>query len=134
MQKLFSLTFYNRSNGDDCEGFHIGFFKSYEEARMVELHYRKEIAGFKDCPCDAEIIRVPVVGAYTGEANVYRYVGWNETGEFDAVDVVESNCYIHLLEAEAAYKKAQAETPRQEWALNRYTVGECDWQEGFVHL
>ncbi|MBQ2996030.1 MAG: hypothetical protein IJE22_02185 [Oscillibacter sp.] len=130
MNKLFCLIFYTCRDGDYREGFHIGLFKSREEAKAIELRYRKEVAGFK--ACDAEITAVPVIGAYTDEAIVYRYVGWNENEDFDEVDLIESACYMDLTEAEADYKKAQSATPRQEWVLNRHTIGQCDWKEGFV--
>ena len=132
MRELFCLTFYNRSNENDRGGFHIGLFRSPEEARAVELRYRKEVAGFKDHICEAEITAVPVRGIYSGEKCVYRYTGWNENKDFDAVDIVESDCYIDPAEAEADYKKAQSVSPRQEWALDHHVIGACDWQEGFT--
>ncbi len=132
MNKLFCLTFYTQPNDDYREGFHIGLFSSREEAVAVELHYRKEVTGFKDYDCDAEITEVPIIGSCNTGFDVYRFEGWNRNEDFDEVDIIESNCYFDQSQAESDFKKAQSKTPRQEWAFNRHTIGQCDWQEGFI--
>lgn len=63
MKKLFCLTFYDLPDGDYRDGFHIGLFATYEEAATVAARYHKEVAGFKDYYCEAEITEVPVIGS-----------------------------------------------------------------------
>ena len=105
------------------------------EAKKAELFYRKEVPGFKDYPCDAEITEVPVIGANGDTVNcVYRYVGWNENADFDEVDIIESDCYVDYAEAETAFREAQKMLQRKEWAINRYIVGQCDWRAGFIRV
>jgi len=92
MKKLYCLTFYTQPNGTYRDGFHIGLFRTYTEAKNVEKRYQVEITGFKDYECDAEITEVPIIGNITDMLCVYRYVGWNENEDFDEVDIIESNC------------------------------------------
>ena len=133
MEKLFSLTFYTQPNGTYRDGFHIGFFRNYDEAKMVEIVYRKEVPGFKDYPCDAEITEVPIIGPTNGNLDsVYRYVGWNINEDYDEIDIIESHCYTDRVQAESDYKKTQLQFPREEWALDLYRIGDRHWQEGFA--
>ena len=133
MEKLFSLTFYTQPNGTCRDGFHIGFFRNYDEAKMVEIVYRKEVLGFKDYPCDAEITEVPIIGPTNANFDsVYRYVGWNINEDYDEIDIIESHCYTDRAQAESDYKKTQLQFSRDEWALDLYKIGERHWQEGFV--
>lgn len=132
MQKLYCLTFYTQPDGTNRDGFCIGLFRTYEEAKMVEMRYRKNVTGFKDCECDEEITEVPIIGDDAGADYVYRYVGWNENEDFGETDMIESDCYVDYRQAEEAYRKAQITSHRKEWALNHHTIGQCDWQEGFV--
>lgn len=132
MEKLYCLTFYTQSNGTYRDGFHIGLFRTYDEAKSVENHYRQEITGFRDYECDAEISEVPVIGDAMDVVCVYRYTGWNVNEEFDEVDIVDSDCYTDYAQAEKDYHEAQATLQREEWALNRHVIGQCDWKEGFV--
>ena len=117
MEKLFSLTFYTQPNGEYRDGFGIGIFRTYEEAKAVEILYRKEVLGFKDYPCDAEITAVPVIGENVDAVDcVYRYEGWNINGDFDEIDIINSHCYTDRAQADNDYKEAQVQFPRNEWA------------------
>lgn len=133
MERLFSLTFYTQPNGEYRDGFDIGVFRTYEEAKAVEILYRKEVLGFKDYPCDAEITAVPVIGENVDAVDcVYRYEGWNVNEDFDEIDIIRSHCYTDRAQAETDYAEAQVQFPRSEWSLNRYRIDQRDWQEGFV--
>ena len=134
MDKLYCLTFFTSPNGNDRAGFHIGLFQTYDEAKRVAAHYQNEVPGFKDYPCDAEITQIPVIGDVADGMSVYRYVGWNEDEDDNESDILESDCYADPAQAENAYRKAQTEFPRAEWALNRHIIGKCDWQEGFARI
>ena len=131
MQTLFCLKFYDEIGDAHCEQFHIGLFSSYEEAVTIATYYRNEVPGFKDYECRSEISPIPVVGVFAGEHFVYRYQGWNEDDNHDEIDIIESVCYLEYRQAEEDYRKAQIDYDRQEWTLNRYTIGQCYWQEGF---
>jgi len=42
---LYRLSFFSDTE-EDFDGFHIGLFRSREEAEEVASHYRKEVPGF----------------------------------------------------------------------------------------
>ncbi|MBQ7917099.1 MAG: hypothetical protein IJ315_10010 [Firmicutes bacterium] len=133
MDNLFCLTFYTWPNEDYRESFHIGVFRSCEEAARVEAYYRKRILGFKDYDCDADIKKIPVMdGIIEGVQKVYRFVGWNENEEYDEVDIIESGCYISEELAQKEMQQVQRKMPRREWVLNGHVIGRCDWENGFV--
>lgn len=136
MGKLYNLTFYTTVEEEYLnqyrDGFDIGLFASREDAEAVKARYCKEVMGFKDYDCDSQITEVSVVGNDPAPQQVYRYVGWNTDEYYDEVDVIESVCYISQSQAIMEMGKTEQQTPRQEWALNRYIVGQCAWQEGFT--
>lgn len=137
MRKLYCLTFYAQSGNEYWEGFHIGLFAAREEAESVKEHYRKEIQGFKDYDCKAEITEVPVIGSENMDMEpqrVYRFQGWNVNEDLDEIDIWESDCYVSREQAQADYEKAQIKMSREEWTLNRHVIGQCDWQEGFIRI
>lgn len=130
VKNLYCLTFYDEFGGSR-EGFRIGLFASREEAAAVAARYRREIEGFRTYDCAAEITEVPVVGGHSAQA-VYRFAGWNEDSDGNETDVLESPCYGSQAQAAQDLEQAKRETPRQEWAMNLWTIGQCHWQEGFV--
>lgn len=133
MTKLFCLTFYTQPNDGYREGFRVGLFRTYDEAKRVELLYRRAVPGFKEYACDSEIAEVPVIGETKEETDcVYRYVGWNENEDLDETDIIESDCYTDVGQAEKACETAQVQFARKAWTLNRCIIGQCNWREGFV--
>lgn len=131
MKPLFNLRFYHSPNGDDRECFQIGVFRTREEAKAVEERYRREVSGFKDYDCEAEITEVPVIGE--GETDVvFCWQGWNIDEYLDEVDILDSEFFIRREDAQASLERAQKKYRRMEWSLNRYEIGEGKWQEGFV--
>ena len=131
MDTLFDLTFY--FNDDDYEGgFHIGLFATREEAEAVAARYISEVPGFKDYDCTPGVIAFPVIGGMDHTTQVYRFLGWNINEDLDEIDILISSCFADQNEAEKALFQAKEITPREEWALNRHTIGQCDWMEGFV--
>lgn len=137
MRKLYCLTFYAQSGNEYWESFHIGLFAAREEAESVKEHYRKEIQGFKDYDCKAEITEVPVIGSENMDMEpqrVYRFQGWNVNEDLDEINIWESDCYVSREQAQADYEKAQIKMSREEWTLNRHVIGQCDWQEGFIRI
>lgn len=130
--RLYSLTFYASPNGVHRNSFPIGLFRTREEAEVVEARYRKEVKGFKDYPCEAEIREIPVMGNCDNSQKIYQFTGWNIDRYCEKADIGESNCFASRAQAEIALENAERETPRQMWALNCHTIGQCDWQDGFT--
>lgn len=132
MPNVYSLTFYHTLDGYR-QGFFIGLFRTRETAAAEEAHYRRNIRGFKDYPCEAEIKELPIIGA--GEAkiwSVYCFTGWNLDEYGDEVDILESPCYADREDAGAALQQAKLATPRQEWILDCYPIGMRHWLQGFT--
>ena len=80
---------------------------------------------------------MPVIGSESIDMEpqqVYRFQGWNVNEDLDEIDIWESDCYVSWEQAQADYEKAQIKMPREEWTLNRYVIGQCDWQEGFIRI
>ncbi len=133
MDRLYSLTFYTQAEGGYRDGFRIGFFRTYDEAKKTELFYRKEVTGFKDYPCDAEIKEIPIIGPINDSLDcIYLFEGWNVNEDYDETDIIESHCYTDRFQAEIDYQKSQEQFSREEWVLNQHIIGELYWQEGFV--
>lgn len=132
MDKLYDLTFYSNPNGDYEDSFFIGLFLTQAEAEIVAERYRKEVPGFKDYDCDYRIAAFPVIGDADSIERVYRFIGWNTNEDLDEVDIIISSCFTARERAETEYQTAQEKYPREEWTLDCYTIGHCDWREGFV--
>ena len=52
----------------------------------------------------------------------------------DAIDVIESNCYVNKNEAEQKFNELKASYYRTEWCIDKYVIDECKWREGFVKM
>ncbi|MBR6103241.1 MAG: hypothetical protein IKP95_12500 [Ruminococcus sp.] len=91
------------------------------------------MTGFKDYRVTCQIIEKPVIGASDGltQLDVFIVYGWNENDELDEVDVIESNCYSSMKEAEAQLNEMKKRSDRKEWCIDKYRIDECCWQEGF---
>ena len=132
MNHVYCLTFFVYPGEE--KRFHIGLFRTKEEAECVRARYKREVAGFRDHKCEGKIREVPVIGDNGALHTVYRYAGWNENEKYDEIDVIESDCYVSLEQARAELERAKKQTPRQEWALDCCVIGQCDWQEGFTRV
>ena len=125
-KKLYWLSFFSDTE-EDFSGFHIGIFKSREEAEEVASRYRKEVPGFKDYDCDAGILGIPVWNDDDVSTEVYIYQGWNWDEQGDEIDCIISSCFVSQREAEEYFAQAQQQIPRQEWVLNCHEIGQCQW-------
>lgn len=133
MELLYYLVFYTYPNGDYREQFGIGVFRTWEEAMSVEQRYRREVPGFRDYACESEIKPISVIGTGSGD-RVYRFVDWNVNEDFDEVDILESDFYWDVEQADAAFQKMQKSNPREDMALERWVIGRCYWEDGFVRV
>lgn len=66
----------------------------------------------------------------TQDQQIY-FFGWNENDDFDAI---ESDCYGNKNDAEQKLNELKESYCRKEWCIDKYMIGECKWQEGFVKV
>lgn len=130
MDQLYDLTFYVEEGSE--EGFHIGLFLTREEAEAAAARYLSEVPGFRDYDCIPRVTAFPVIGGGKDTVEVYRFEGWNVGKDLEEKDILISSCFADWSEAEAALAQTAMETRRDEWALNRHVIGQCDWAEGFA--
>lgn len=132
---LYQLTFIDPALSHDSheEAFSIGLFRSREEAEAVAAEMLAHVPGFCDYPCTYRITEKEVSGPACKELReVFLVVGWNTDRDLDEIDLVESDCFPSQTEAEAALEHLQAQHCRSDWTIQRWTVGQADWQEGYL--
>ena len=127
---LYSLSLFNEWQ----EGFFIGLFESYERARQVAEHYLSSVPGFRDYPCTYEITEKAVIGKVGPSGRVHMIWGWDEDEGGNETGIWSSDCYADGADAQRALADAGLRLSRQEWSLDTYRIGQCDWTEGFVRI
>ena len=133
MGGVYSLTIHLCESGHFLfDDFHIGMFASREQAECVGKHYCSHVCGFRDYPCELLITEVPIVDYPCETQTVYRFCAWDEDEYGDAINVIESDCYLLREKAVEDMNAARLANSRAEWRLNSYYLGECEWKEGFV--
>lgn len=131
MAFLYELEIQSYSNGEECQRYCIGYFRSQKDAQKVAKRYLKEVRGFRDYYCEYSIREHELVGEFIA-GFVHTYVGWNVDEDGNEYDIVEGLLYAKAEAAEAAMDSVQDSFERQEWKLQRWQVGKCEWAEGFV--
>ncbi|MCH5186594.1 MAG: hypothetical protein J1F64_10815 [Oscillospiraceae bacterium] len=137
MKLIYNLIMIDKESSYDnhIEGFNIGFFSGYDKAEETAKRYLTEVEGFKDYNVTYKITEKHVIGGGDGlSTGIFIIYGWNENDNFDAVDIIESNCYANQSEAQQALNKLKASYWRKEWCIDKYIIDECRWQEGFVKV
>ncbi len=132
---LYLLTIIDPERSHDSyeEAFSIGLFSSREEAEAVAAEMLAHVPGFCDYPCTYRITEKEVSGPEGNDLReVFLVLGWNTDRDLNEIDLVESNCFPSLTQANAALAELQAQYRRSDWTIQRWTVGKADWQEGFV--
>lgn len=132
---LYQLTIIDPERSHDSyeEAFSIGLFSSREEAEAVAAEMLAHVPGFCDYPCTYRITEKEVSGPEGNDLReVFLVLGWNTDRDLNEIDLVESNCFPSLTQANAALAELQAQYRRSDWTIQRWTVGKADWQEGFV--
>ncbi len=132
---LYLLTIIDPERSHDSyeEAFSIGLFSSREEAEAVAAEMLAHVPGFCDYPCTYRITEKEVSGPEGNDLReVFLVLGWNTDRDLNEIDLVESNCFPSLTQANAALAELQAQYRRADWTIQRWTVGKADWQEGFV--
>lgn len=133
MENLYALTIYDWLH-DYRQGFFIGIFSSHDKAESTAKRYLTEVAGFKDYPCEYEIVSKKLIGELEGSSNVYMIWGWNLNENADEVDIWESEVYADHARAKAALSAVKKEYEREEWCLDRYVIDKAYREDGFVRV
>lgn len=133
MKYLYTLTFYHWIQ-DYRQGFFIGVFSSYEKAEHIAKKFKKEVQGFKDFPCEYEIISKKVIGQYDNAQSVYMLWGWNLNENLDEVDIWESDLYFCYNEAKIKLERVKNQLNLQEWSLDQYMINQSYCCDGFVEV
>lgn len=131
MALLYELELQSFPNGDECERYGIGIFRTRMEAEDTARRYLAEVKGFRDYYCEFSIRESDLVGDASSDL-VHTWFGWNLDENENEVDILSGLIYTDPAEAEAALAAAKAENERQEWVLNCWEIGRCEWTEGFI--
>lgn len=137
MKSVYNLMMMDKdpSYNNRIEEFNIGFFSSYDKAEKTARRYLTEVEGFKDYNVVYKITEKSIIGCNDGlSTDIFIICGWNENDEFDATDVIESNCYVNKNDAEQKLNELIESYCRKEWCIDKYIIDECKWQEGFVRV
>ena len=130
MAQFYELEIQSFPNGDGCERYGIGIFRTRQEAEETARRYLAEVKGFRDYYCEYSIRETPLIGEENVEL-VYAWFGWNVDEDENEIDILSGPVYADRDAAEAAFAEAKAANERQEWALNCWQLGKCEWTEGF---
>ena len=130
MSYLFELEIQSFPNGEDCERYGIGIFRTEAEAAETAERYLREVKGFRDYYCEYTIRKAELIGR-DGIDIVHTWFGWNIDEEENETDLLCGLMYEMEAAARAAMESAQTANSRQEWVLNRWQIGKCEWTEGF---
>ena len=133
MQIVYNLVMMDMESSYDNhnEEFNIGFFSSRSIAEKTAAKYQQEVNGFKDYPVTYQIKEKNIISASITQLDVFIIYGWNENDELDEIDVVESDCYSSMEEAETQLHEMKKRFHRKEWCIDKYRIDKCYWQEGF---
>lgn len=135
MQTVYNLVMIDMdlSYDDHAEEFNIGFFSSRCKAENTAAKYLSEVKGFKDYRVACRITEKQVIGASDSliQPDVFVIYGWNENDEHDETDVIESDCYLSIWQAQEQLNAMKAKSDRKEWSIDKYRIDMCNWQEGF---
>lgn len=131
MTYLYELELQSFPNGDGCERYGIGVFRSRGQAEETAKRYLREVRGFRDYYCEYSIRETELVGSRNTDI-VHTWYGWNVDEDENEIDLLSGLFYEDAAEAEAAMEAAKAANDRQEWTLSHFRIGKCEWPEGFI--
>ena len=81
MARLYELEIQSFPNGDGCERYGIGVFRTRQEAEDTARRYLQTVKGFKAYYCEYTVRETELIGDPATEL-VYTWFGWN-LGEDD---------------------------------------------------
>ena len=132
MKTLYRLNFRTWSNGDEEHNYAIGVFSTREEAEETAQRYLREVKGFCDYACVYEILEYPLIGKRTSTDRVWTYEGWDETENVYETNILDGPFFTSRAAAREAMRAAKAENQRNRWLVLDWTIGQCEWTEGFI--
>ena len=130
MAQLYELEIQSFPNGDGCERYGIGVFRTRQEAEDTARRYLQTVKGFKDYYCEYTVRETELIGDPATEL-VYTWFGWNLGEDDNEAEILSGLLYEYKDDARAALDAAKAAATRQEWSLLCWQVGKCEWAEGF---
>lgn len=130
MEFLYELEIQSYANGEECERYRIGIFRTRKDAEKTARRYLKDIPGFRDYYCEYSILEHELVGNFIA-GYVHTYHGRNLDDDGNEYDIVTGLLYTSAEAAEAAMEAVRDSYDRQEWVLDRWQVGKCEWADGF---
>ncbi len=131
MAYLYELEIQTFPNGDACERYGIGIFRTHAQAEETAKRYLREVKGFRDYYCEYSIRETELIGSAETDI-IHTWFGWNVDRDESEVDLLNGLFYEDAVAAEAAMEAAKASHNRQEWTLSCWKIGKCEWTEGFV--
>lgn len=136
--KLYSLilTDTELSYDNHSEDFFIGIFAERQQAEKIAHYYLENVPGFKKYTCTSRIIQKVIKDNADDSIPLYVWIvqGWNVNDDWDEIDFVESECFLTKEHAEGEMRTMKKIDPRTEWNIHRWTVGKCEWSEGFERV
>ena len=130
MSYLYELEIQSFPNGEDCERYGIGIFRTEAEAVETAERYLREVKGFRDYYCEYTIRKTELIGRDVIDI-VHTWFGWNIDEDENEIDLLCGLMYEEETATRSAMEAAKAANSRQEWVLNRWQIGKCEWTEGF---
>lgn len=131
MAYLFELEIQTFPNGDACERYGIGVFRTRNQAEETAKRYLREVKGFRDYYCEYSILKTELIGSGNTDT-LHTWFGWNVDENANEIDLLSGMFYEDADKAESAMEAAKAANDRQEWTLNCFQIGRCEWSEGFI--
>ncbi len=131
MAYLYELEIQSFPNGEDCERYDIGIFRTRAEAEETAQRYLTEVKGFRDYYCEHTVTETELIGD-EDPLIVHTFFGWNLDDDENEVDIISGSVYTDADAAETAMEAAKQVQSRQEWVLNHWQIGKCEFEEGFV--
>ena len=134
--KLYSLilTDTDLSYDNHSEDFFIGIFAERQQAEETAHYYLQNVAGFNEYTCTYRIVPKIINDYADNSIPLYVWIvqEWNVNNDWDEIDIVESECFLTKEHAEDEMQTMKKIVTRTEWNIDRWTVGQCEWIEGFV--
>lgn len=130
MAYLYELEIQSFPNGDGCERYGIGVFRSREEAEAAARRYLSEIPGFRDYYCEYTVRETALIGDPATE-RVHTWFGYDRDEDENEIDILSGKLYEQEADARAALDAARNGHRRAEWDLCSWQIGRCEWAEGF---
>lgn len=115
------------------EDFFIGIFAERQQAEETAHYYLENVAGFNEYTCTYRVVPKEIKDSADDSIPLHVRIvqGWNVNDDWDEIDIVESECFLAKEHAEDEMRTMKKTVTRTEWNIDRWTVGQCEWNEGF---